>query len=292
MSGIRTEIREFYQRGNALNRLIMVNVSVFLIFMILGILAYLLNSDFHMKILRWVALPADPVLLLTRPWTIISSMFFHRELFHILFNMLYLYFAGLLFLQYFNGRKLLSVYILGGISGALCYVLAYNIFPVFASKLAESYALGASAGVMAVLLAIAAYAPQMEVRLFFVLKMKLWVVALIAVLIDLLTFTDGNQGGHIAHLGGALFGYLSSRSLHRNKDITEWFSRLMDRLFNLFKPKSVIRKVYSRENDSGYRERKVKHQHRMDEILDKISRSGYDSLSREEKDFLFKVGKD
>ena len=131
-------------------------------------------------------------------------------------------------------------------------------------------------------------------RLFFVLDVKLWVVAIFAVLLDLIYLPESNAGGHIAHLGGALFGYIAIRQLKNGRDITEGFSRFMDGIVNFFRPKPKIRKVYSNtsRSDYNYKQHKAQTQERVDEILDKINRSGYDSLSREERDFLFKVGKD
>ncbi len=295
MAGIREEIKRYFNEGDALAKLILINLGVYLLYILLRILGTLTQTGAHLFFIEWIALPSDLGKLATRPWTLVTYMFTHQDFFHILFNVLYLYFSGTLFIQYLGGRKLLSTYILGGLIGGALYVIAYNVFPFFSEAVAGSNNRGASAGVMAILVAIATYAPNFRVRLFFVLEVKLWVVAIFAVLLDLVYLPDSNAGGHIAHLGGALFGYVSIRQLKNGSDITEGFSRFMDNMVNFFKPRPKIRKVYTStttRNDYKYNQRKAHTQERIDEILDKINRSGYDSLSKEERDFLFKVGKD
>ncbi len=293
MAGIRDEIKRYFHEGDALAKLILINLGVYVTYILLRIIGTLTQTDIHGGFINWMALPSDLGRLLTRPWTLVTYMFTHQDFFHILFNLLYLYFAGTLFMQYLGGRKLLSIYLMGGLIGGALYVISYNVFPFFSEAVAGSDNRGASAGVMAIIVAIATYAPDFRVRLFFVLDVKLWVVAVVAVLLDLVYLPDSNAGGHIAHLGGALFGYIAIRQLKNGKDITEGFSRFMDNMVNFFRPKPKVRKVYSStRNDYKYNQRKAQTQERIDEILDKINRSGYDSLSREERDFLFKVGKD
>ncbi len=299
MSGIRNEIKRYFNEGDAMARLIIINLGVFLLYYLVQIFAYFFQAQFHAYLIDWIALPSDLGKLLTRPWTLITYMFTHQGFLHILFNMLYLYFFGRVYLQYLGGRKLLSTYLLGGIAGGILYVLAYNVFPVFSESVAGSNNRGASAAVMAIVVAVATYVPNLEVRLFFTLRVKLWVVAALFVLMDLLYLPDGNNvGGHLAHLGGAALGYFSIKQLRAGKDITEGFSKFMDNIANWFKPKANVRKVYTNtgkrrtRNDDEYHTRKAGQQMKMDEILDKISRSGYESLTKDEKDYLFRIGKD
>ncbi len=295
MAGIRDEIKRAFQEGNALMRLIYINLGVFIVYILLRVISSLLKFDIADIFIDWTALPSNLSRLITRPWTLFTYMFLHQGFLHILFNLLYLYFAGRLFMEHMGGRRLLSTYILGGLAGGALYVISYNIFPMFNEAVIGSDNRGASAGVMAVVIAIATYIPNFRVRLFFTLEVKLWILAALLLLMDLIYLGEGNNpGGHIAHLGGALFGYLFIRRLQAGKDITEGFSSFMDNIANWFKPRPKIKKVYARDtqNDRVYHENKAYNQQKVDDILDKISKSGYDSLSKEEKDFLFKFGKD
>ena len=282
-----------------LTRLILVNLGMFLLVLLLKIVSYLFNYDVVGGFITWTALPSDLVTLATRPWTLVTYMFLHESFFHILFNMLWLYFAGKLFLEYFGERTLLSTYLIGGLLGGLLYVISYNVFPIFQEQgvVDISNNRGASAGVMAVVIAIAAYNPKFPVNLFFVLRVPIWVVGALALLADLIYLGEGNNaGGHIAHLGGAAFGFLLAKNYQNGNNISEGFSQFLDQIFDWFKPKPKVRKVYA--NKTGRTRKKSNQnndtysQQRIDEILDKISRSGYDSLTKEEKDYLFKIGKD
>ncbi len=294
MSGIRDDIRNSFREGDALNRLILVNLGVFLFYYLLKIVGNLFQASPEFYFIQWTALPSNLSVLITRPWTLITYMFLHEGFMHILFNMLILFFTGRIFMEYMGGRKLLSTYLLGGLAGGLLYVLFYNIFPGFQEQLATSNNRGASAGVMAILIGAATYAPRYPVRLFFVLTLEFRWVAMLLLLMDLINLGDGNNmGGHIAHLGGAALGYLIVSQYKKGNDITEGFSKFMDNIANWFKPKPKIRKVYSRARKTAdFNERKEKNQQRMNDILDKINRSGYDSLTKDEKDYLFKIGKD
>ncbi|WP_417592074.1 rhomboid family intramembrane serine protease [Owenweeksia hongkongensis] len=294
MSGIREEIRTSFKQGDALTRLILVNLAVFVVFLLLRIIGFLFQIQLADIFTQWTALPSNLGTLATRPWTLFTYMFLHQGFLHILFNMLWLYFGGRLFMEYMGGRRLLSTYILGGLAGGILYILAYNLFPSFSEAVIISNNRGASAGVMAIVIGVATYAPRYPVKIFFTLNAQLWMIAAAALLMDLIYLGDGNNaGGHIAHLGGALFGYLSVSQLKNGKDWTEGFSKFMDNIANWFKPKPKMKTVYTNTSKkTNYREKQVHNQQRMDEILDKISRSGYESLSKEEKDYLFKIGKD
>ena len=292
MAGIREEIRASFREGDALNRLILINLGVFVIYILLRIIGFLFRIPLPEFFIEWTALPSNLSTLITRPWTVITYMFLHEGFLHILFNMLILFFTGKIFMEYLGGRRLLSIYLLGGLAGGLLYVLFYNVFPAFEEALQISNNRGASAGVMAVLIGAATYAPRFPVRLFFVLNVEFRWVALLVLLMDLIYLGDGNNaGGHIAHLGGAALGFIAVSQIKKGNDITAGFSRFMDNLVNWFKPKPKIRKVYTNTRSKNF-ERQAHDQQRMNDILDKINRSGYDSLSKDEKDYLFKIGKD
>ncbi len=294
MSGIKNEIENAFKQGDALTRLIFINLGVFLVYTLVSIFGYLFKIPLAGYLTSWLALPTDPFTFITRPYTLVSYMFFHEDFIHILFNLMWLYFAGRLFMEYLGGRRLLSTYLLGGLIGGLLYVVTYNVFPAFSEVVGLSNNRGASAGVMAIVIGAATFAPNLKVRLFFTLEVKLWIIAAISVVMDLVYLSQGNNaGGHIAHIGGAFFGYISVSQFKKGKDLTEGFSRFMDNIVNWFKPKSKIKKVYTNtRNDENFKVRKNQSQQRMNTILDKISKSGYDSLSKEEKEFLFKIGKD
>ena len=295
MESVWDQIKRFFREGGALNQLIMINLGVFVLYLVLRIISFLFQVNIAGVFINFTALPSDPGTLITRPWTFITYMFLHQGFMHILFNMLWLYFGGRLFISYFGGRRLIATYLLGGLIGGTIYVLAYNLFPVFSEIVGISNNRGASAGVMAVIFAIATYNPRFPVRIL-VISIPLWGVALFAFLTDLIALGEGNNpGGSLAHLGGAAFGYFMARAYSQGRDLTERFARLIDRFANLFKPRPTLKKVYS--NTSGSRRGAKRSAGESDEeklngILDKINRSGYDSLSKEEKDHLFKFGKD
>ena len=202
-----------------------------------------------------------------------------------------LYFGGLLFNEYLGEKRLLWTYIAGGITGALFFLLAFNVFPVFESIAGVAVALGASASVLAIIIAVATYVPDYTVQLLFIGRVKLKYVAIIFVIIDLLSIPSGNSGGHIAHLGGAAWGFVYALVLRNGTDLY--------RFFNFSAIVAQKKNKYSTENttqkrpfsDDEYNDRRKKSQERIDEILDKISKSGYSSLTKEEKELLFKTSK-
>lgn len=304
MSEIINEIKASFQRGNMLTRLIYVNLGVFLVFVIIGVLGFLFKTQ--VPIAEWFMLPADLSRLLTKPWSIFSYMFLHTGFLHILFNMIWLYFGGRIFLEYLNNRKLLSTYLLGGLAGGVLYILAFNALPVFQEILPRSQALGASASVLAILIAIATYVPNYTVRLFVLGDVKLKYIAIFSVVMDVISIPSGNAGGHIAHLGGALFGYLYASQLKSGKNISAGFERFLDRFFNwlsslgsksarmktVHRSKPNSNKSYNTRSDEDYHAERLARQQRMDEILDKIKDSGYESLTAEERKFLFEFSKE
>ena len=281
-----------FARLSVAERLIALNVAVYILN---GLMTFLLGLPSN-YILRWFELPKDFFDFISQPWSLVTYSFFHGGLWHLFWNMVLLYFSARIFLNLFGPKKLINVYFLGVILGGLTFLLSYNVFPAFMGV--QTALIGASAGVTAVLIFICAYIPNQEVRLFF-FNVKLWYIGAFFVLIDLIQIpTSGNAGGHLAHLGGAFLGYIYARQLLRGRDIGEGFSKFLDSLGQLFKKRekkaplrTVYRKSASREKASKDFDKEAK-QRKIDSILDKISKSGYESLSKAEKDFLFKAGKE
>jgi hypothetical protein len=203
--------------------------------------------------------------------------------------MLWLYWFGRIFLEYLDQRKLVAVYLLGGICGAVTYVLSFNIFPAFKDVVNESVAIGASASVMAIVIAIAAYVPDYSVQLFLFGRIRIKYMALaIFVLTSVMDFSV-NSGGKLAHIGGALFGYLYTLNLRRGRDIGKSFNKIIDFFATLFKPRKKLRVTYKKPaSEYEYNKMKTDHQAKINSILDKIAKGGYESLTKEEKDLLFR----
>ena len=291
---IGVEIRKMFNQGSILTKLILINAGVFLILKILGVFFYLFqNTLADSTIISYLALPADLSTLAKRPWTILSYMFLHSGFIHILFNMLWLFWFGKIFLEYLDQKKLLSIYLLGGISGGALFILAYNVFPAFSQVLPVAVALGASAAVLAVVMTISFYTPDYRLNLLFIGPVKLKYIAVATIVIDILSIQNGNAGGHIAHLGGALFGFIYASQIKKGKDISRGFSRMMDWIVSVFKPRPKLKVEYKRpagktETDIEYKKRKNEEQKEIDRILEKISKSGYEALTKEEKEILFR----
>lgn len=272
---------------NVLEKIIAVNLVVYIL-------------TFFLK-LNWFELPSSLGNFIVKPWSIITYAFVHYDLWHIIFNMLWLYVIGRMFLNLFSAKMALNIYFLGAMSGGLLFMLCYTLLPsVF---LANSNLVGASAAVRALLIFLCAYMPNQEIR-FFVFNIKLWYVGLAIVILDVFgVFTGisnpgtGNAGGNLAHLGGALLGYFYAKQLLKGDDIGKGFERFMDFVANMFKTskKGPLKTVHKNKSKvGGYTKadfNEFNTQKKIDVILDKISKSGYDSLTTEEKDFLFRSGK-
>lgn len=288
--GIWDEIKQTFRNGSNLTRLIYINIAVFVLITIIAGIGFLLNDqEVAVKALNIFSVPASLSALLARPWTLITYMFTHKDIWHILFNMLWLYSFGRIFLEYLDQRKLVSVYLLGGICGAIVYIISFNVFPAFSGVVADSVAIGASASVMAVVIAIATYVPDYTVQLFLFGRIKIKYLALaIFVLTSIMDFSV-NSGGKLAHIGGALFGYLYILNLRRGRDIGKGFNGIIDFFATLFKPRKKLKVTHKKvANEYEYNMTKVEHQKKINQILDKISKGGYDSLTKEEKETLFK----
>ena len=273
-------------------QLIYINGGIFLLMMVLRLLFYLTgNADSFELFTYYLTIPASPKLLLFRPWTLLTHMFIHAGFLHILFNMVWLYFGGTIFLNFLDSKKLLSTYLLGGFSGAAFFVLAMNMFPIFSPTAPYAVAEGASAAVLAIMVAAATTVPNYVVRLVLIGPVKLKYIALVSVILDILLIPNGNAGGHFGHLGGAFFGFLFASQLKRGTDLTVDFLKPIYWLKNGFPKRHKKIKVVHRKpkSDHEFNAEKASKQEQIDTILDKIKRSGYDSLSKKEKEILFKA---
>ena len=283
-----------YRIGGASNKIIYWNVGLFAIpYIVFGILSlFNIQIDF----LKYVSLSSNPIDLLWKPWSLFTYAFFHSGFFHILFNMLILNFSSRLFLTYFSPKQFLSLYFVGSLFAGIIYIISYFLFPSLAHL--QVSLVGASGAIMAILFAAATYSPLTEIRLFLFGNVKLWHIALALIVIDLVQLPLENTGGHLAHLGGALFGYLYIKQLQNGNDLAGWFTKIVAAFVNLFNPKkkTPFKKIHKNyvaptPKTASKIVTKDKNQQQIDEILDKISQTGYDSLSQEDKAFLFKVGK-
>lgn len=292
------ELKRQWRSGGMVIRLVLVNAAVFVALHLINLPFWAMRQP-GPDILGWLWSFSDLGALVRKPWTPVTYMFTHWGFGHIFFNMLMLWFMGRLFEDLLGGRRVLGNYLLGGLSGYVLYLIGYNLLPVYANEVGGSTIHGASASVMAVLVGIAAYRPDFEVRLLLFGTVRLKWIALVLFLIDLVSVqTSPNSGGHLAHIGGALYGYLASMRLRQGSDWSLGFVNGLEKLSALFKPKRGprlrVEKPYSGHrgrSDADFNAAKRDQQARIDAILDKISRSGYDSLSKEEKDVLFKAGK-
>jgi len=300
MSDFIDKIRHDAFKGNYLTRLLYLNISVFLLYGLLNVFVTLFTGDrnaVQLYAIDLLALPSDPVKLLTRPWTILTYMFTHLRLGHIFFNMLILYFSGKMFMEYLGQKRMLALYIYGGIGGGLLYVVISNFSPL----IIQDNMVGASAGTTAVLIAGAIYLPNIPIRLWGIFELKYWMLAVGIVFFDILSLTGDNAGGHIAHLGGAMVAYFFISSMRNGHEWNVYLFQVIDAVRNTLYRNSRKRRgfKFGERNYTKYEEVKTKKANttnpdtsKMDEILDKIKENGYDSLSKEEKAYLFKISKD
>ncbi|MCX6292351.1 MAG: rhomboid family intramembrane serine protease [Bacteroidetes bacterium] len=296
-SSFVSDIKHQLRQSNTLQKLLIANIAVFLLVNITKSVMWLFKVplDDYFNVTYWLAVPASLDNLLHHPWTLITYMFLHEEFLHILFNMLWLYWMGQILMEYLGTKKLFSTYILGGLCGAILYIVSFNVFPLFSNAVDGAFALGASASVLAITVAAATLLPEYPVQLILIGRVPLRMIALFTILLDLLSISGNNAGGHIAHLGGALFGFVYIKQLKKGIDLAAWFNRIMDKISSLSRPSSRHRmKVkYKRTvDDDTFLHNKKARQERTDEILDKISKSGYGSLTKEERDFLFRSSKE
>jgi membrane associated rhomboid family serine protease len=292
---IREDIRHQFSTGNVLMQLIYINAGVFVLLQVATAVLWLFgNGTFMNGVYGQLSLPADLYALLYRPWSLLTHMFVHRDFLHGIFNLLWLYFAGTLFLNFLSARQLLSTYILGGLSGAGLFIVAMNVFPAFTGMAGVAEAMGASAAILALLVAVAALRPDHMVYLVLIGGVRLKYVAMVLVLLDVVTMHNGNGGGHFGHLGGALFGFVYGARLRSGQDLSIDFLSPF-RSMKKWMPfgKGPLHVAHSRPlSDEEFNHRRKVRQDEVDAILDKIKQSGYDSLSAREKDTLFRASND
>jgi membrane associated rhomboid family serine protease len=275
---ILDDIKHAYYKANVVEKIIYINVFLFLVTVLFGTF-----------IIEWFALPSNLDSFLSKPWTLISYYFIHQDFFHILSNILVLYYIGNLFLTFYTKKQFINFYFLGGIFGAVIFLSYYYFINItIALPLA-----GASAAVTTIFIAIATKIPRYGIQLRFIGGIELWVLAAIWVVLSILQLASPNKGTAIAHLSGAFFGYIYSKQLEQGNDIGKWFEVILTYFSNLFKPKNKtpFKAVYKTKKRASTNEVSKNRQRKIDDILDKISKSGYESLTQEEKNFLFRAGK-
>lgn len=288
------KLYEKFCNENIVGRFIYVNVAIYIIVAFIGVFATLFEFDYRVdSFMHWFELPASLSTFVCRPWTIISYMFLHERIMHILWNMFALYGFGRIFLSFFSVRHFVGVYLFGGIMGGIFFMLAYNIFPYFDAAVENAYLIGASASVLAIVTASAVRSPNYVVNLLFFGSVRLVTIAVITVVVSLLLLASENAGGNFAHLGGAFAGWLFAYMLNKGKDITLWLNKAIDFMATLFKRRSSAKKAKftyqrsSRTSDYEYNARKKENEAKIDEILEKVKTGGYASLSEDEKKQLF-----
>lgn len=288
MASIIDDLKMNYKFGGMTQRLIYWNIGCFLVSLVFFYQFKFGVFDFP----NWIALSSEPLVFITKPWTFLTYSFFHDGFGHIFFNMLVLNFSSSLFLTYFNQKQLLGLYVLSAIFAGIAFVSSYYLLNLSASIV------GASGAIMAILVATTTYSPLLSVRLLLIGNVKLWHITLVILVIDLMQIRLDNSGGHIAHLAGAFFGFIFIKLLENGTDLSKIVSAILDFFVNLFSksPSTPFKEVHKNYKSSIAKPTskivtKDKTQQQIDEILDKISRSGYDCLTKEEKEFLFKAGK-
>ncbi|MEM5566106.1 rhomboid family intramembrane serine protease [Psychroserpens sp. AS72] len=290
MTSLNNDVKDKLKNLNVFEKIMAVNVLIFII----GWLIQVIRKIPRSYTLSWLELPKELSDFIVKPWTLFTYGFTHYDFFHLLFNMVVLYFVSRSMVNLFPSKQSLSIYFLGILAGGLSFLLVYNVLPNSMSLTVGSL-VGASAGVNALLIFLCAYMPNRETR-FFLISIKLWHIGVAIVIFDVIGLFGANQGGKVAHLGGSLIGYLYATQLLKGNDIGTGFGKFMDSITNLFSKKSPLKTVHrSKKNTiAGHNKEEFNefnNQKKIDLILDKISKSGYESLTKEEKAFLFKAGK-
>lgn len=295
---MNTSIRDLiynFKNQNILMQLIVVLAGIFVFLRLAYLLLFFfgLEETYFVTGFDFLTCTADLEKLIFQPWTIFTYMFMHFDIWHVVFNLLVLYWFGKIFLEYIGARNFLSVFILGGLAGAALYIISYNLFPAFADSVRGSNMLGASAGVLAILVAIATFVPNYTFHLMFIGPVKIKYIAAVLVFIYLIVIPFSNAGGNLAHIGGAIFGYFYATQYKKGKDYASGLTNFTDKIFAMFsgsgnRMKTVYKKT---KTEKQFHNQKADKQEIIDKILDKISKSGYGSLSEEEKKTLFNASK-
>jgi rhomboid family protein len=302
MNSILEDFKQAFRTGNILNQLIVINVIVFVLFGVLGVFMELSGAGAqYSSIYNYLALPSNTNSLISQPLSILSYMFMHSGVFHILWNMLFLYWFGKMITGYLGQNKLLGLYVWGGIVGGLLYIIAYNVVPYYESLAGNSSLVGASGAVMAVVVGAATFQPNFSIQLFLIGSVKIKYFAAFVVLTSFFQVTGSNAGGEIAHLGGALMGYIIISQLQQGNDWSKSIVSVVTGIKGLFKNRAKMNVSYKSKQKTKRTKSKpaTKSTHSktatpqadIDAILDKISDKGYDALSKEEKQKLFNASK-
>lgn len=304
MTDIFSKIKQLFKEANIVTSLIYINVTVFIVTALINLVTFLFNLH-GFSLLEYGKLPASIINIASQPWSILTHMFMHVDFLHILFNMLFLYWFGNFFINFFSSKHLRGVYILGGLIGAIFFISAYHLFPALTININHASLVGASAAVLAIVVAVATRVPNHEVRFLLLGSVKLKYIAIFVIVMALLAIPTSNSGGHIAHLGGALAGYLFARNLNRGSDLTKWINLILDipaRIGYKIKEarKQRKQKIKAVKNKAKFAKHKQDHDYNytrkqqteeIDRILDKIKESGYTNLTEDEKKALFNAGK-
>jgi membrane associated rhomboid family serine protease len=277
-------IQNRFKQGSIVEKLIYINIAVFFLTLLVSVFQGLYKNESNF-IVEWFSLNANFTALLSTPWSIITYGFLHAGFLHILINLFALFYIGKLFIEYFTQKQLLTFYILGTVFGGLLFLVSYTYFPLFKNQ--STILVGASAGISAIFIGIATYIPNYQLKIQFIGFVKLWYLAAIWVGLDILGLAGTNAGGHFSHLGGALFGFLYVRQASNKK------TDILEKVLNLFKKnEKPLKTVYkSKTKTTSTVKNTSVNQKEIDSILDKIGKSGYDALNKQEKEFLFKQGK-
>jgi membrane associated rhomboid family serine protease len=300
MSGIFDDFRNAFRKtNNGLIQIIFINIIVFLVLILSKVILTLSSfSGVYQSFVDKLSLPASFYNFIFQPWTLFTYFFVHDDIFHILFNMLFLYWFGSLVHEYLGNKRLINVYILGGIVGGLVYMLAYNLIPYFRPVLDNSLMVGASGAAFAVVVAAATLLPDYTFMLLFLGPVRIKYIALFYIVISIASSVGSNAGGNIAHLGGALIGYIYVKQLKKGVDLGNPITAVFDFIRGLFvepPPKPQMKVTHRSYTNAGYsqtshfKEGDTPDESEVDELLDKISRSGYESLTKDEKLKLFKA---
>lgn len=321
MAGIIDELKRMYRHGGIVTRLIAINVVLFVLFALLRVGLLLFNVT-GSPWLNFLSLPAWVPELGARPWSLLTYMFMHANFWHLLFNMLWLYWFGELALHFFSARHLRGLYIAGGLAGALLFIVGYNVFPMLSATLPTCpgdlvhptpLLVGASASILAIVIATAVREPNYKIRLLFIGSLSMKWLAVITVLMDILLIASDNAGGHLAHLGGALIGWWFAVGLAKGYDITAWANAVIDFVGGLLRPRQhkphmkVVHRHRTKKKlkeankqssstaandhatDYSYNQGRKQQSEEIDRILEKIKQNGYAGLTADEKKKLFEA---
>ena len=303
-AGFMDEFKNAFNKpDNGLIQIILINLVVFVALIIIRVLlTFSGGADVYANVMQWLMLPASFPEFLSKPWTIITYFFMHERFFHILFNLLFLYWFGKIIKEFLGGGKVVSLYVLGGLAGGVFYILIYNLIPFFAERVDSSMMLGASAGVFAIVVGAATFMPNYTILLMFIGPVRIKYIAIFYVILAFAQSTGANAGGELAHLGGAALGFFYIKQLQNGRDWGKWLHGLFDFIQSFFKHQPKVKVSYRKDSKgkktSGRQKATVSSstpdsasQDEIDSILDKISQSGYESLSKEEKQKLFNASK-